>query len=41
MRDEGDLLTVVHVYAHTGKGDWKSKWNDAADKAAKAGADMH
>ena len=41
MKKEGDLLTVIHVYAHTGKDDWKSKWNAEADKAAKAGADMH
>jgi len=41
MRVEGNLLTVVHVYAHTGKDDWKSKWNAEADKAAKEGADMH
>ena len=31
MRVEGNLLTVVHVYAHTGKDDWKSKWNAEAD----------
>jgi len=41
MRVEGNLLTVVHVYAHTGKDDWKSKWNAEADKAAKEGANMH
>jgi len=41
MKVEGNLLTVVHVYAHTGKDDWKSKWNAEADKAAKEGADMH
>ncbi|CAH0482471.1 unnamed protein product [Peronospora belbahrii] len=27
-----------HVKAHTGKNDWKSKWNDVADKAARNAA---
>ena len=34
-------LTVIHVYSHTGGDDWKSKWNDEADKLAKMGADLH
>jgi ribonuclease HI len=27
-----------HVKAHTGRTDWKSKWNDAADRAAQGAA---
>ncbi|TYZ63774.1 hypothetical protein PybrP1_010428 [[Pythium] brassicae (nom. inval.)] len=27
-----------HVKAHTGRKDWRSKWNDAADRAARAAA---
>ena len=32
---------MIHVYSHTGGEDWKSKWNDEADKLAKMGADLH
>ena len=37
----GKKLTVIHVYSHTGGNDWKSKWNEQADKLAKLGADLH
>lgn len=29
-------VTWIHVPAHTGGADWRSRWNDAADKAAVA-----
>lgn len=28
----------THVKAHTGKKDWRSKWNDVADNAARGAA---
>ena len=33
------IWQLIHVYSHTGGNDWKSKWNDEADKLAKMGAD--
>ena len=41
VEENGKRLTVIHVYSHTGGDDWKSKWNDEADKLAKMGADLH
>ena len=35
VEDNGTRLTVIHVYSHTGGNDWKSKWNDEADRLAK------
>ena len=33
-------VVLRHVRAHTGKDDYHSKWNDVADKAAKAAAQL-
>jgi ribonuclease HI len=41
VKENGSRLTVIHIYSHTGGNDWKSKWNDEADKLAKMGADLH
>jgi len=41
VEDNCSRLKVMHVYSHTGGDDWKSKWNDEADKLAKMGADLH
>ena len=41
VEENGSRLTVIHVYSHTGGDDWKSRWNDEADKLAKMGADLH
>lgn len=35
-----DIL-LYHVRAHTGRGDWASKWNDEADKLARVGASRY
>ncbi|KAI9907444.1 hypothetical protein PsorP6_003018 [Peronosclerospora sorghi] len=34
----GRPIRWTHVKAHTGKNDWKSKWNDVADNAARNAA---
>jgi ribonuclease HI len=42
MLDERKALRPVsmkHVRAHTGRSDWESMWNDAADKLARKAAE--
>ncbi|KAF1332758.1 Ribonuclease, partial [Globisporangium splendens] len=39
VREQGTRRIVWrHVKAHTGRTDWKSKWNDTADRAAQSAA---
>ncbi|OWZ02265.1 Ribonuclease, partial [Phytophthora megakarya] len=39
MAEKGDRrIRWIHVKAHTGKSDWRSKWNDVADNAARKAA---
>ncbi|KAG7387146.1 RNA-DNA hybrid ribonuclease [Phytophthora pseudosyringae] len=39
MAEKGDRrIRWTHVKAHTGKTDWRSKWNDVADNAARNAA---
>ncbi|KAL3661970.1 hypothetical protein V7S43_012777 [Phytophthora oleae] len=39
LAEKGDRrIRWTHVKAHTGKKDWKSKWNDVADNAARNAA---